>query len=212
MEPGSTSASVLLPILFDADFEIPKIPNNAQFVIIGITNVAIYEVYDNGWTIPVGLALWDGTIPNPGGWWSSPYSELLRYRAGTGMIAWENQIFEEINGRAPTHFVRRMLYTGYQYNLASTHGILPAAQNEQFTFSWMAGTNWTEATFIADKRFYLLPLCGYLGIRANYEVVETRAGYFEVVFLTPPIGFYGTGNTRSTSWSGFNNIVEFVAP
>jgi len=211
MNPGSTSASVLLPILFDADYSIPKVPNNAQFVIIGITDVAIYEVYDDGWTIPVGLSLWDESIRNPGGWWSSPANSLLSYRSGSGMISWEDQKFEEINGEAPTNYVSRMLYTGYRFNLASTNGILPAAFNEQFTFSWMEGTNWREATYTADKRFYLLPIDEGVAIRANYEIVETREGYFEVEFLTPPLGYCCTGGRVGAGPGGFNNIIEFVA-
>ena len=103
-----------------------------------------------------------------------------------------------------------MIYTGYQYNLASTHGIIPAAQNEKFSFGWMDGTNWTVETFTADKRCYLLPSSDYASVRADYEVTETRDGYFEVKFLTPPTGLYCTGNYQYSY--GFNNIVEFVDP
>jgi hypothetical protein len=208
IENGSTSASVLLPVLFDANFEVPKIPNDAQFVIIGITDVAIYEVFDSGWTIPVGLSLWDDTIRNPGGWWSSPVSELIDYKAGSGMVSRVNQKFDEINGAAPTNYVSRMIYTGYQYNLASTHGIISASQNEQFTFSWMAGTDWTEETYTADKIFYALPVGDRNGVRADYEVVETRDGYFDVVFSTPPVGQYCIGPQKGS----FESVVEFMTP
>jgi len=70
----------------------------------------------------------------------------------------------------------------------------------------MSGTNWVEKTYVADKRFYLLPICDSVAIQANYEIVETRNGYFEVNFLTLPVGNYAIGSSRS----GFNRIVEFV--
>ncbi|MCL2628243.1 MAG: hypothetical protein FWD44_06075 [Oscillospiraceae bacterium] len=202
----STSSSVLLPVLYDADFEIPQIPNNVQFVLIGIRNIAIYEVFDEGWTIPVGFDFWDETRGYTGGWLkSSARSELLDYNRGN-IVNWVNQKFEEINGRAPSNYVNRMIYTGYEYNLASTHGVLSASKNEEFTFSWMYGTEWVERTYVADKRFYLLPVSDWVAIQANYEVVETRNGYFEVNFLTRPVGNYAIGSSRRN----YEMIVEFV--
>ncbi|MCL2050266.1 MAG: hypothetical protein FWG91_00840 [Lachnospiraceae bacterium] len=172
IEHGSTSASVLLPVLFDANFVMPQISNDAQFVLIGITDVAIYEIYDSGWTIPVGLSLWDSTRSSPGGWIQVGSSNSLLSYASDSWSGWRNQNFEEINGVAPTNYVGNMIYTGYQFNLASTHGIISASQNEQFTFSWMAGTEWTEIDYTADKRFYALPIDERIGVRANYKVVE----------------------------------------
>jgi len=46
----------------------------------------------------------------------------------------------------------------------------------------MQGTEWIEETFIADKKFFTLPSSDSYGIQANYSIVETRDGYFEVVF------------------------------
>jgi hypothetical protein len=100
-----------------------------------------------------------------------------------------------------------MIYTGHRFLVASSHGILSASRDEEFTFSWMSGTNWVERTFTADKRFCLLPVSG--GTRANYEILETRNGYFEVVFLTPPVGHYATIGQGKSS---FERIVEFIAP
>jgi hypothetical protein len=195
----------LMPILYDADFELPKIPNNAQLVIIGITDVAIYEVAYDGWTIPVGLSLGVPGGPNPGGWIQT-YAEskiLAKYSSGS------DQAFETINGNPPSDYVDRMLYTGYRYLLASFHGILVASQGEEFTFAWWRGTDWVQETYTADKRFYALPTYGIDdAIQANYEIVKTQDGYFEVDFLTPPIGCYGVGR----SFSRFDCIVEFVSP
>jgi hypothetical protein len=121
-----------------------------------------------------------------------------------------NQAFEEINGVEPTNYVSRMIYTGYYSNFSSTHGILSASQVEEFTFGWMDGTSWVETTYTADKRFYLLPVSSEFAIRANYEVIETRNGYFEVKFLTPPEGYYAIGPWWCKSF--LDRIVEFVSP
>jgi hypothetical protein len=205
-----TSASVVFPILCDDSYIMPRLLNNTKLALVGITHLAIYEVVDTGWTIPVGLALWDETRNNAGGWWSNAQNKLLEYgwhNAGL-FTSYYDQVFEEINGVAPTNYVSRMIYTGYRFNLASTHGILSATQGEDFTFAWMDGTTWVESTYTADKRFFLLPVDDSVATQANYEIVETQNGYFEVRFLTPPDGYYAIGTYRSS----FNKIVEFVSP
>ncbi|MDR2600595.1 MAG: hypothetical protein LBC73_10025, partial [Oscillospiraceae bacterium] len=206
---GSGSASVFLPFLFNADFEIPKLPNNFQYVIIGITDIAIYEPAHTGWTIPMGLAFWDATRENLGGWWwISEQNKLLKHGWYINSGSTYDQEFIEVNGEAPTNYVHRMIYTGYYYLLSATHGILNASQNEKFTFSWMSGTDWVEVSYIADKRFFTLPTADRYGIQANYYVSETRNGYFEVIFITPPVGYYGIGHYAGN----YDMVVEFVSP
>jgi hypothetical protein len=207
------SSSTLLPILCDEEFVMPRIHNNVHFVLIGITDIVIYEVVDTGWTIPIGLALWDETRNYPGGWFTSARSELLDYKERSPFVLnYANQAFEEINGIAPTNYVSRMIYTGCYWDF--THGILSASQGEEFTFGLMDGTSWVETTYIADKRFFLLPVDNSIAIQASYEIVETRNGYFEVRFLTPPEGYYAIGHPPGIgSWKGdFDKMIEFVSP
>ncbi|MDR2599379.1 MAG: hypothetical protein LBC73_03790, partial [Oscillospiraceae bacterium] len=214
IESGNASASDFLPLLYDADFEITKIVNTEQLVLIGITDIAIYEPVHTGWTIPVGLILRDevtymfgSTLP--------PKSELLlgRYNA----LDRVSQPFLEINGENPTNYVHRMIYTGFGNVLGYYHGILSARYNEEFVFGWMWWTDWVEETYIADKRFFTLPVLDSNGIRANYNVAETRDGYFEIIFFTPPVGYYGIGRTAHFGIHGprterWDMIVEFVSP
>jgi|GEM_PF-2104226 len=216
LQRGSTSASAYSTILFDAEYQVPQLPNNANYVIIGVTTVSIFRTFRNGWTIPVGLSLWDSTIPSPGGWIRTPdfrANALLSYSpapSGPGMI---NQGFVEINGVAPTNYVRRMIYTGFHYNLANTHGIIDASQNERFTFGWMPRTDWVTASFTADKKFFLLPERNRDNFLADYTIVTTREGYFEVVFNRRPTGIHCIGIPAvSGGLGGGHTLVEFVTP
>jgi len=198
----SGDVSVLMPILYDEDYEIPQISNNAQFVLIGITDIAIYEVVCEGWTIPIGISLGTPGGPNPGGWIQTYTESAILYNSS------DKQNFEELNGREPTDYIDHMLYTGYKYLMASYHGLLTGNQGEEFTFAWWNNTDWIEKTYTADKKYYALPtLDTGNAIRADYEIVKTSNGYFEVNFLSPPYGHYAIGS----SLSHFDRIVDFVS-
>ena len=204
MTIGNISTSVLLPLLYEADFSIPQIPNNAQLVVIGITNISIREILLDGWTIPVGLAIGGPSSPvrNPYGWIET--SDIYTFLNPSGGHTGWNRTFDDINGVMPLDFSRRMIYTGYRYLLASRHGVLDATRGEQFTFSWWAGTERIQRTYTADKRLILID--GWYSFRNPipiHHVNITDKGYFEIEFIAPPVGIHSIGDDK---------IVEFVAP
>jgi len=203
-----TTASEMMAVLFNPNFEIPRIPNNAQLVLIGETNIGIYETFQNGWTIPHGVNLGQGwnAFGVPSG---SERVALLDYTRTTWGTtdAW----FDTINGQAPLNFASRMVYTRTRFGLMPFHGLLTGSSGEEFTFARWEGTNFVQRTYVADRRFFTLPsndMSSRQGIRANYSIERTPNGYFEINFFTPPVGYYGIGS--SASW--LNKIVYFEFP
>lgn len=203
------SNSNMKAILFDPEFEIPRIPNNAHLVLIGETNIGVYATFHNGWTIPYGVNLGQGVnafgVPSGG-----ERVALLGYDRdswGERVDAW----FDTINGQPPLNFDYRMVYTRRSYGLMPFHGLLTGSYGEEFTFARWESTDFVERTYVADRRFFTMTpstLGSDQMIPAFYEIVTTYDGYFEVVFLTPPLGFYGIGS--SVHW--IDRVVEFVEP
>ena len=192
-------------ILFNNDFQIPRIFNDAQLVLIGTTNVDIFEPFDTGWTIPhiVSLGVNSRRWVDTG----HEHRELVNYKRGAfGDI---DQRFESINNRNPLDYVDRMLYTREWWLLMCFQGLLTGAQGEEFTFCWWESTNLIERTYAADRRFFTVMGPDYHDAPPipNYFEVRTEKGYFEIEFIEPPVGFYSISNS-----SRGNRIVEFVAP
>ena len=202
------SSSNMKAVLFNSGFQIPRIPNNAQLVLIGEENIGIYATFHNGWTIPHGVNL--GLGRNAFGVASgSERVALLNYTQTTSGAsdAW----FDTLNGQEPLNFQDRMVYTRVRFGLMPFHGILTGTPHEQFTFGRWEGTNWVETTYSADRRFFTMTsgdTGSDRGIRADYEIVRTMNGYFEVNFLTAPLGYYAIGHRMH--W--LNRVVEFAPP
>jgi len=177
-------------LLLDTSSQIQKIPNRAQFVLVGQASVAIYKVFHDGYTIPYQVEFGHKLEPN---------SKVC--------IAKDNydesqQWYEKINGKAPYDYSSRMLYTRQRYALMRTHGILTANKGETFSFGRFEGTEWKEYTVRADKRFFTK--IGWDSGRGqgmlNVTVERTMNGYFKVKFSNPPTGYCYINNT----------VVEFV--
>ena len=203
------SFSYLGVFMCDSDYQIPRIPNNAQLVLFSDTNIGIYETIDNGWALPIGIGLGNPSAANPRGWFRrDTESKLLEYDPPPTYSALYNRVdrdFETINGKEPTDFQDRMIYTS-DFLLARYHGIFTGSRDEQFTFGWWQGTDWVEKTYTVDKRFFTFPASNYSIVRrADYEIAKTTNGYFEVVFKTLPSGYYAIGS----SMGSLDRLVEF---
>ena len=187
-------------ILYNPDFQIPRIYNDAQLVLIGINNIDIFPPLDTGWTIKDGVALGDVSD-----YWidtGGVTSALMLIKDG---ISTEYQHFETINGRDPMDYQSRMIYTRKGWNLMRFDGLLTGSQDEEFTFGWNNGASIVERKYFADRRFFTIT--GPDDIEEsipNYFVVATENGYYEIDFFDgPPIGYYRIGR---------NIIVEFISP
>jgi hypothetical protein len=199
------SAAEKTAILFNQDFQVPKIYSNAQLVLIGVTNADIFEPFDTGWTIPhiVSLGVHSRHWIDTG----HEYRELVNYARGSfGNI---DQRFETINNNNPLDYVDRMLYTRESWLLLRFQGLLTGTQGEEFTFGWWETTNLIERTYVADRRFFTVMGPDFRESHPipNYFIVVTEKGYFEIEFIEPPIGFYSIRSGGQGS-----SIVEFVSP
>ncbi|MCL2627620.1 MAG: hypothetical protein FWD44_02825 [Oscillospiraceae bacterium] len=188
-----------LAVLFDPDFEVPKISTDTQLVLIGLSRVDIFETLDSGWTIPYGVDLgvqsshWidTGTVSR----------SLLDYRTG-GFGSNNNQQFDTINGNDPLDFVNRMVYTRRSWNLMRFNGILSGEKDEEFTFAWGS----TTRTLTADRQFFTLDNDNRTSPIPKYFIVITDNGYHEIDFFETPTGYF------SIKEQGRTRIVEFVEP
>jgi hypothetical protein len=205
---NSPAASVYFPILLNEDFEIPRLPNNANYVLVGLTDLNIYKPAYTGWTIPIGLSMWDETVENPGGWYLEPKYQMHDFNHNGSPI---KRNIELINGASPSVHVSRMIYTGYQYLLHASDGIIDANQGEEFTLRFPESARLDDITLVADKRFFVLPTDEFSDSRADYFVSGFDDDYLEVVFFTPPVGIYAVGRGVDRGLF-FNMIVEFISP
>ena len=180
-------------ILLDPTFQIPQIPNDAQLVLIGITSINMHEIILGGYAIPSIATLREDAQMND------------TITIGTIFQA------ETLNEGPPALYVNRMFYTGGRNFLTGGAspprlvGLLTGSLNEEFTFGRWQGTNWVEYTLTANSKFFTYPSSAQrrANYHANFEVVRTLNGYFEIDFLIPPHGYFFISSDR---------IVEFVGP
>ena len=191
-------------ILFYQDYQVPRIFNDVQLVLIGVTNVDIFEPFDMGWTIPHIVSL--GVQSRR--WIDTGHEHRYLVNYSIGSFGGIDQRFETINNRNPLDYVDRMIYTREWWLLMCFHGLLTGTRGEEFTFSWWETTNLIERTYTADRRFFTVMGPDYPDSPPipNYFIVRTEKGYFEIEFIEPPVGFHSI----SSGWQG-SSIVEFVA-
>ncbi|MCL2621263.1 MAG: hypothetical protein FWD97_10065 [Defluviitaleaceae bacterium] len=184
-------------ILHDADYEVQRIPNDAQLVLIGITEARINEMLYNGWTIPYMIRL----VPRS----DSPSTVSIRPAQPSGSI----HPFETLNGVDPIEYRARLFNpdSGQQDEC-----MFIANPGEEFTFGAWRGTNWVEVTHVADTRFFTRPLqgSGRSPIGPDFEIVRTLNGYFEVNFTTPPLGYNEITLIHNSRVAAYY-LVEFIS-
>jgi len=173
-------------VIFPSNFTVPRIPSDAQLVLIGVTNINIYEPFHSGWTIAYGVSL-------------GADSQGITIQYHDASNRWVS--YETINGQAPANFSNRMVHTRLSWPHQKNHGILTGTQGESFTFGgieWVGTTaNVLETTHRAEHRFFTMrshDTASNRMVEANYEIVRTMNGYFEINFITPPSGYLLLGS------------------
>jgi hypothetical protein len=189
---GVTNDVPIPSILLNAGFQIPKIPNDSQLVIIGIEDVNVYEPVDMGWTIPYGISVQKH---------NNEFAAYFIYHPYRAVTPTEAIKIESIDGQPPVDFED----SNFVFD-----GLFTGEHMQMYTFGWWEGTNWREVMHEADRRAFHLS-----GIPIEHEIVKTQNGYFEVNFTTPPTGYFVIESGRVSFAQGNDyagRIVEFIAP
>jgi len=227
-------SSELRVLLLEPGYDLPRVPNNAPFVLIGVTDINFARPHNNGWTIPFGVefgvhpATGFPGIPQP----ERRVSSLMNYVWDAGGT--RGRHFETVNGENPhdpspyNHsfsFSSNVLYTRWGWPLMRFQGIISAWRGEEFTFGWFEGTNWIERTYVADRQFFAFPTNSSHSPhfnRVGRTITRTPNGYFELdinsfslipagehhLFNRVAEGVVGIGSGRYA----FNNVIELYAP
>jgi len=181
--------------LFDADHEIMSIPNTAQLVVIGITDVDIekVEITHAGYTV----------------------RDAVEIRTDREVVRLGRHSYALLNREDATRYIDRIisLIDQSEWTL-SAYGVLAAARGAEFAFGNWVGTEYEEDIETADRRFYV-----FYRDRTDVAIIErTMNGYFKVNFASPPRGYHRVlvrYNPDPERWVGefdLINFVEFVDP
>ena len=123
---------------------------------------------------------------------------------GEHFVDVNNERYEFINGGYPNEYSDRILGRG-------NNSVLRSDPFERFTFGRFIGTQIDEISFLADRRFF-----HYIRDQnvIDIEIVRTLNGYFEINFITPPVGYHVVRSTHfpPPMLRPFNLIIEFYDP